>query len=264
MPTGRPRTILDAFGARERRYVHLIGGGGKTSLMFALAHALADAGRSVLTSTSTRIGDPEPEESDRVVLGSDAASLVEALNAEFLTRRHVTVAASRLENEGKLLGLGVDQLDRLVEAQVAGHVLVEADGAAGRSLKAHREHEPLVSARAGLVIAVIGADCLGMPMDDRYVHRAELLRARLGRAPGSIITPEDVARAFFHRDGYLARIGKNSEVIVFVNKAGTAEALGEARRLAEALQRADREHRLDSIVVGDVRSGIYEERSRGQ
>jgi probable selenium-dependent hydroxylase accessory protein YqeC len=115
-----------------------------------------------------------------------------------------------------------------------------------------------------ILIAVIGADCLGMPMDDRYVHRAELLRARLGRAPGSIITPEDVARAFFHRDGYLARIGKNSEVIVFVNKAGAAETLGKARRLAEALRRADREHRLGSVVVGDVRSEMYEEHPRGQ
>jgi probable selenium-dependent hydroxylase accessory protein YqeC len=264
MPTGKPRTILDAFGARQGRYVYLIGGGGKTALMFALAHALADAGRSVLTTTSTRIGDPQPEESDRVVLASDAPSLVEALNEEFLTRRHVTVAASRLENEGKLLGLGVDQLDRLAEARVADHVLVEADGAAGRSLKAHREHEPVVSARADLVIAVIGADCLGMPMDDRHVHRAELLRERLGRAPGSVVTPEDVARIFFHRDGYLARVGKDSEVIVFVNKVGTAEALGAARRLAEALQRADREHRLGGFVVGDVRSGMYEEHPRGQ
>lgn len=264
MPTGKPRTILDAFGARQRRYVHLIGGGGKTSLMFALARALADAGRSVLTTTSTRIGEPRPEESNRVVLASDAASLVERLRDEFVTRRHVTVAASRLEREGKLLGLGVDQLDRLAEARVADHVLVEADGAAGRSLKAHREHEPVLSARADLVIAVIGVDCLGMPMDDRHVHRAELLRARLGRAPGSVITPEDVARTFFHRDGYLARIGKESEVIVFVNKAETPKALGGARRLAEALQRADREHRLGVVVVGDVRSGTYEEHSRGQ
>jgi len=264
MPTGKPRTILDAFGARQRRYVHLIGGGGKTSLMFALAHALADAGRSVLTTTSTRIGDPQPQESNRVVLASDAALLVEVLREELLTRRHVTVAASRLEHEGKLLGLGVDQLDRLAEARVADHVLVEADGAAGRSLKAHREHEPVVSARADLVIAVIGADCLGMPMEDRHVHRAELLRERLGRAPGSVVTPEDVARIFFHRDGYLARVGKDSEVIVFVNKMGTAEALGAARRLAEALQRADREHRLGGVVVGDVRSGMYEQHSRAQ
>jgi hypothetical protein len=73
-----------------------------------------------------------------------------------------------------------------------------------------------------------------------------------------------VVEAFFHRDGYLARIGKESEVIVFVNKAATPEALGEARRLAESLWREDRGNRIRCVVVGDVRSGVYEEHPRRQ
>lgn len=250
--------ILDAFGVRERRYVHLIGGGGKTSLMFALAHALAADGRSALTTTSTRIRRPEPAESDRVIIGPDAAAVVERLRSEFMARRHVTVAAAWLEAEGKLRGLALDQLDLLVDADLADHVLVEADGAAGRSLKAHREHEPLVSARADLVIAVVGVDCLGMPMDEPYVHRAALLRERLGRPPGSLITNDDVAGIVFHREGYLGRIGRNSGVIVFLNKAETPQALVAARRLAETLGERDREGRISSVLIGDVRTGLYE------
>ena len=258
MPAGNPRAILDAFGLEKRRYVFLMGGGGKTSLMFALAHALAAGGRSVLTTTSTRIHYPGLAESDHVVVGPDAVSLIEPLRGEFGTAGHVTAAASRLEEAAKLGGLGVDQLDLLLDARVADHVLVEADGAAGRSLKAHGEHEPVVSARADLVIAVIGVDALGMPMDDLHVHRARLLCERLGRPPGSAITGDDVARIVFHRDGYLGRIGKNSEIIVFVNKAGTPEALGDARRLAEALKRGDLEGRINHVVVGDVKTGAYE------
>jgi probable selenium-dependent hydroxylase accessory protein YqeC len=249
--------ILDAFGLRERRYVHLIGGGGKTSLMFALARALADEGRSVLTTTSTRIRYPEPAESECVVLGADAPSLIGRLKEEFVARKQVTAAASCVAEEEKLMGLALDQLDLLAAARVAEHVLVEADGAAGRSLKAHREHEPVVSARADLVIAVIGVDCLGALMDDRHVHRAELLRERLGRPPGAIVAAEDVAGIFFHRDGYLARLGIGCRVIAFVNKAETAEALGAARRLAETLWRSDRRGRLARVVVGDVRRGAF-------
>jgi len=249
--------ILDAFGLRERRYVHLIGGGGKTTLMFAAAHALAAEGRSVLTTTSTRILYPEAAQSERVVLGSDAAALVERLRAEFATHRHVTVVAPDPEGGRKVGGLSVAVLDAFVDARIAEHVLVEADGAAGRSLKAHAGHEPVVSPRADLVIAVIGVDCLGAPMDDQHVHRAALLRERLGRPAGALVTAEDVAGMVLGRDGWLARVGREAEVVVFVNKAATAAARDDARRLAVALRAADAGRQLARVVAGDVWTGMF-------
>ncbi len=250
--------ILDAFGLRERRYVHLIGGGGKTTLMFALAHALAAEGRSVLTTTTTRILFPGPGESDCVVPGTDAASLVGRLRGEFTTRRHVTAVAPDPAGGRKVGGLATAVLDALVDARVADHVLVEADGSAGRPLKAHADHEPVVSPRADLVVAVIGVGCLGAPMDDAHVHRAALLRERLGRPAGAFVTAEDVAAIVLGRDGYLARVAREAEVIVFVNQAATPQTLAEARRLADALRRADPERRLARLVIGDVRAGVFE------
>lgn len=251
--------ILDAFGLRERRYVHLIGGGGKTTLMFAAAHALAAAGRSVLTTTTTRILHPEAAQCGCVVLGSDAASLAERLGAVFAGHRHVTAVAPDPAGGRKVAGLPSEVLDALVDARVAGHVLVEADGAAGRPLKAHADHEPVVSPRADLVIAVIGVDCLGVPMDDAHVHRAALLRERLGRREGALVTAEDVAGIVLHRDGWLARVAREVEVIVFVNKAATPEALDDARLIAMALRAADASRRLARVVVGDVRMGAFAE-----
>ena len=95
-------------------------------------------------------------------------------------------------------------------------------------------------------------------MDDAHVHRAALFRERLGRPPAALVTPRDVARIVFHRDGYLARVGRDSAVIVFINKAGTPEALGDARRLAEMLERMDRDRRVGRVVIGDVRAGVFE------
>ncbi len=259
MPAGNRTPILEAFSANEFRYVHLIGGGGKTRLMFALAHALADTGATVLTATTTKIYEPETEESDCVVFESDRARLVNRLRAEFAVRRHVTAVAGPDATGRKLEGLDVAVLDAVVDSRVADHVLVEADGAAGRSLKAHADHEPVISARADLVIAVIGVDCLGSPMDDEYIHRAALFRERLGRPAEAIVTPEDVAAILLHRLGYLARVSSNTRVFVFINKAGTAQAREQARQISAQLKRDDREGRVSRIVIGDVRERVFEE-----
>jgi len=258
MPAGDGVALLEAFGLRERRYVHLIGGGGKTTLMFAAARALAGEGRTVLTTTTTRILHPEPGESERVVVGTDAASLAERLRREFATHRHVTAVAPDPAGGRKVGGLPVAVLDVLVDARVAEHVLVEADGSAGRSLKAHADHEPVVSPRADLVIVVVGVDCVGAPMDDAHVHRAELLRERLARPVGALVTADDVAAIVLRRDGYLARVEREAEVIVFVSQAATPPALAEARRLANGLRRADTGHRLARVVIGDARAGAFE------
>ena len=248
-----PSQLVDAFALERHRYVYLIGGGGKTSLMFTLARILESTGHSVITTTSTRIRYPQPMESDQVVVAPFDADLIDRLRVEFAGRRHITVAPSLLHGEQKLCGFNSNDLDALVGARIADYVLVEADGAAGRSLKAHRDHEPVLSDHADLVIIVIGVDCLGRPMNDLHVHRAALLCERLGRPPESLITPDDVAGIVFHREGYLKRVGCDSAVAVFLSKVMTPAAEGQARGVAEALQRLDREHRISVVVGGDVR-----------
>ncbi len=257
MPAEQPSTILDAFALRGRRYVYLMGGGGKTSLMFALARALVGEGRTVITTTSTKIRSPEHAESARVMIEPDIAALVDGLRREIAAFRHVTVAARRLETEAKLGGFTAGELDALAVAGIADCLLVEADGAAGRSLKAHAEHEPVLSAHAELVIAVVGVDCLGLPMTDEFVHRAALFRERLGRPPGAAITADDVAAILFHREGYLARIANGPAVLVFLSKAASGQAVRDARGLVSALRERDREHRIAGIVIGDARAGLF-------
>ena len=189
--------LLDALGLRSYHSAWLIGGGGKTSLMFALAHALAADGRTVITSTSTRIRPPRPDDSPRLVLADETPDLPGALRAALEHAPHVTVARSRLAAEDKLAGLPLAMLDALDAAAIAAHLLVEADGAAGRSLKAHLEHEPVISAHAGTVIMVIGADIVGRPVNEAHVHRAAVLCERLGLPPGAEVTPAVVAGIVF-------------------------------------------------------------------
>ncbi len=253
MPGALP--LAEAFGLAEHRSVWLIGGGGKTSLMFALARAAVAAGRTALTTTSTRIRVPAPDESPETLVDAEAPAHASALRERVAERRHLTLVADR-RDDGKLGGFDAAALEALIDADLADHVLVEADGSAGRSLKAHREHEPVLSPRADLVVAVIGADCLGVPVDDAHVHRAALFRRRLGLGEEAHVTPADVAAIVLHRDGYLARVAPRSEVAVFL--AGVRGALArDAALIAAALRERDRERRIGAIVIGDTRTGEY-------
>jgi len=246
------RSVADILGHAQNRYVFLIGGGGKTTLMFALARSLCRKGHTVVTTTSTKILRPPPETSPAVVVDKDIALLIPRLRDRLGDAGHVTAARTSLADGEKLSGFSADELDELYEARVADYVLVEADGAAGRSLKAHQEHEPVISGRADLVIAVIGIDCLGKPMNDEHVHRARHLGEFLGCEPGVRITVDDVAGIFFHPRGYLKAVGPETEVAVFVSKVKSVADRENVELLAHVLHEGDGAGRIARIAVGDL------------
>ena len=252
-------TLLERVAAHGSTYI--IGGGGKTTLMFWLAAGLLERGRRVITTTSTRIFPPTARQSAVTLLGQDVVELAGRFSSRGL--RHATVARSRVP-QGKLGGFSPPELDTLLGLGVARHLLVEADGSAGRSFKAHASHEPVVSAAAGLVLAVIGVDCLGCPVDDAHVHRAALLRQRLDLEAGALVTYELVARAFFHPLGYLRAVPPGAELGVVFTQVESPRRQEQARALDGALRAADPAGRVAGTWTlglagsGRVRVGVPE------
>ena len=244
--------ILDAFGLRERRYVHLIGGGGKTTLMFALAHHLSRAGRTVISTTSTKILYPSPANAAHVIVESNPQRAAAHVRSALPTAGHVALAKALCDGRRKFAGYSAADLDSLRHAHVADYILVEADGSAGRSLKAHADHEPVISMHADLVIAVIGTDCLGCELTDAHVHRATRFAQLLNRPIGTPLTAEDIAAVFFHPLGYLKAVPPAADVIVLLSKAGVAAQRANARKLATALHAADHDKRIARIVLGEL------------
>jgi probable selenium-dependent hydroxylase accessory protein YqeC len=115
-----------------------------------------------------------------------------------------------------------------------GRILVEADGSAGRSLKGHAAHEPVVSARADAVIAVVGASCLGQALDAAHVHRPERLAECLDLPMGSRLGVPEVVAAMLHPEGWRKALPPGAHAVLLVSQ-GRAPG---AARLAEALRRA--------------------------
>ncbi|MCU0294142.1 MAG: selenium cofactor biosynthesis protein YqeC [Thermoanaerobaculaceae bacterium] len=233
--------LIAAFDLERYRFIHLIGGGGKTTLMLDMARALAGQGRRVIATTSTRIRRSEGEALEALLLGTDVAALAGQARA-VLARRNPIVLAARVEDE-KLLGFSASDLDLLAAAGIADALIVEADGAASRPLKAHAEWEPVIAPSADLVVVVVGAWCLGQPLDDRTVHRADLFARRAGCAPGALIEVRHVAAILLHEEGYLAKVPCDADVMLAVTSRG-----GDDGGLAQAIEAAAESQRLKRVV----------------
>ena len=157
--------------------VSVVGSGGKTSLLAALARELPG---TVALATTTHIW---PSAGMPVVTGGTGQ--VDAALGECRV-----VCVGTPAEDGKLTGTPEDA-ERL--AVLADHVLVEADGSRQLPLKAHASWEPVVPACSDACVLVVGASGLGQPIE-KVVHRAGLFCSRAGCWEDDLASPARVAQ----------------------------------------------------------------------
>ena len=216
---------ISALLAVEKGVTALIGGGGKTTLMYTLAEELRRRG-TVIVTTSTHIQRPEQYP---VLTAADdvAAALAE----------HGAVCVAGETAEGKLRA---PALSFEVLAALADFVLVEADGSRRLPLKAHAPHEPVIPPNARRTVYVVGADGFGRPIR-QVCHRPERYAALCGAAEDDIVTPALEARVL-HAEGY-------DTGWVFINKVETAEDWRSAEALTALLP--------GKVIAGSLRERVY-------
>jgi molybdenum cofactor cytidylyltransferase len=239
------QTPLDLWGAlgldaAAPPVVAIVGGGGKTSLLFALGREAARRGVRAVLSGTTRFTRP-PGSPPLAVFQSDPAAEVGAA----LDRDPVIVATSGLEPQERFAALTVDEAEALARIPGLGLLAVEADGSRMLPFKAPAEHEPVIPPSATHVVAVVGADAVDAPLDEAHVHRPERVRALLD-GPADRCTVEVITRVLLHPAGGRKGAGERAFAVV-VNKA---DAHPEA---ANALARALVEAGAPRVVVAALR-----------
>lgn len=149
----------------RHRVIAVVGGGGKTSLVFALAAAFLKLGKKTCVTTSTKmlkeerpgitqLGTPYPRNPKKIM------ALPEAIYKD-LTREYDVV-------------------------------LVEADGAKMLPMKVPAEHEPVIPCDADMVIGILGASAIGKPLKD-ICFRHKLAEKILGVGKSHIVNFNDLA-----------------------------------------------------------------------
>jgi molybdenum cofactor cytidylyltransferase len=198
--------------------VSFVGAGGKTSTALRLMDELAQAGRPVVFTTTTKIMEPIPHPGECLMLVETLDAARTALDSARCAK--LFLAQHRLEEidpdfaarapypvrPAKLAGLPPDWVDALVAEQPGATVptfLVEADGARHRLLKAPAPHEPVVPSATTIFIPMADLDVLGKPLADEFVHRAGRAERLLSVPRGEPITPQLVARLLAHPGGGL-------------------------------------------------------------
>jgi probable selenium-dependent hydroxylase accessory protein YqeC len=234
------------------RSVALVGAGGKSSLMYALARELVAHHEKVVTTTTTKILPPKSDESPWLILLEDDPELI-SLPTHLAKWGHVTVAQSLDHSSRKLQGVSADMIRRCLD--VAGRVLIEADGAAGRPIKAPDRWEPVIPDFVDLVIPVVGLDSIGKPASEEWVFRLERFLTVTGLGPGDIIRPNVVGRLLSHPEGALKGVPQTARIVPFLNKRDLLES-GEAEKEAVEAIIAATSAPMHRLVVGKLKGEV--------
>lgn len=240
-------TIEEAFSLKDHELISLVGGGGKTTLMFALGKELSSEGKGVVVTTTTKIWEPAPSPSFALSLSENFSETKKWVVKNLQKYSYLVIAQKKL-TDGKLQGIIPQWVEEVDSLPGVSFVIVEADGAAGRSLKAPREGEPVVPLNTSLLIPVVGIDALGCPLEEKHVFRSEIAARVLNLALGSTVTEAMVARLL---EEIIKVRPPNARVIPFINKVDLPGGLEKARRLASHLQRIEG-IKIERVVLGQA------------
>ena len=194
------------FLAKKGHIVSLVGGGGKTTLMYAMARHCAAKGWRVLCLTTTHILQPPG--------GFWAQTDAELFS---LWERGSYAVAGTAAPGGKLTAPPERQGNRWM--QQADLVLIEADGARRLPCKAPAAHEPVLLPQCDIVLAVAGLSALGHPLGE-VCFRPETAAELLAVQRDAVLTPELLAELLACEQGGRKRVGDRAFYVV-LNQADT-------------------------------------------
>lgn len=160
--------------------IAVVGSGGKTTRIHALAARYRAEGKRVLVTTTTHMR-VEPD----TLLGDDAAAIGARLD------RDGFCMAGRPGPEGKLCALSPETFASA--AAKADVTLVEADGSRGLPVKCPNDGEPVIPPGTDRIEVVVGLSALGQPWE-QVSHRPERVRRCLDLAAGERLTPAHLQR----------------------------------------------------------------------
>lgn len=249
--------LLEQVKYEKTVLISVIGGGGKTTFIESMANHCKKKS-SVLITTTTAMFYPCAS-IDEYYFGEDFDFLLFNRNEKKIN--HCEGLYSKIINTDygdKAIGLSVDKLDALSSLNVFDLILVEADGAKRKPLKAYAMHEPVIPKSSQIVVVVMGLKALDQPIDEGLIHRSELFCKLVGKDEGALVSIEDYINAFNGEEGFLKGVPEASRIIVLLNQSDLLldngnldKAILELDDISKRLFAFD--SRIETLVLGSLR-----------
>jgi len=222
--------------------VSLVGAGGKTTALFQLARELIGVNRRVFLTSTTHLGVWQIPLADHHIIVTSTKDLNK------IPEEGVILFTGSIEGERTkpLEDITINWLREKAKAEKIP-LLIEADGARQKSLKAPDVHEPSIPEFSENIIVVAGLSAIGKPLTDKVAHRAEIFSKLSGLKTDSLITPHAIVNALIHNDGGQKNIAPTARRMALLNQADTPELQSLGGGMAKQLL----DH-FDSVIVGSL------------
>lgn len=254
MDTDAPPQLGTALGLSEsEELVSFVGAGGKKTAMSRLV--TEGLGRSLRVGYTTTAHMP-PHGSLPLFVG-ERGGLQAWLNDHAMA---VSFAHAWVEDpdrvDEKVVGFESSVIDEIFRTEQFDWLLVKADGARMRELKAPDQDEPPVPSASTRVVPTASVQAVGRPVSSDIAHRPQRVMEITGLGPGDRITPEAIGTLLVHPEGGCKHVPQSASIVPLVNKADTDVQRTTARQAIEtALARSDR---IDRGIVASLRDNWLE------
>lgn len=220
----------------EKSVVSIVGGGGKTSLMFAIADEMASLRKKVIVTTSTHIASP---------IG-------------YITVETLAQGIKQLEKE-KIIVVGEHVTKRKLQCapdfsvkealKYADIILIEADGAKMLPFKVPIDKEPVIFKETTLTLGVLGIDAYEKPIKEKGFRIQQLCEV-LGVNEKHLINACDYAQVFADKNGQQKNIPQGCHFTAILNKADNEQDIKKCKLIADKLRDSANVHRIiDQLLI---------------
>ncbi len=231
--------ISEALNLKEKAFISLVGAGGKSTLFSRLADELAHKNKRMILTTTTKMFARQLApfiKKGRLIEGHNEEIIQESIKKYFSLKSKggkLAVIGEKIEDnrEEKISGPPPDWLDQWWEEKSVDYFLIEADGAAGRSVKAPASHEPVIPLSTTNLVGVIGIDALGLSLQEENVFRSEIFSRLTGLNLREKIGIEALSLLICHPEGLFKGAPPGCRRHLFINKAEDPENLKMAEEL---------------------------------
>lgn len=232
----------------KRELISIVGAGGKTSSMFKLANELLAHDKKVLVTTSTAIFKPNDGNYEKLILIENNKYENMKIQA---SNKGLTVLARTVSPKNKLLGADPKIIDQIFKSNIFDYIIVEADGANRKAIKAPKAHEPVIPSCTTKTIGVIGMDCVGKKLYEENAHRAQLLADISNMKLGDLIDENTIYNLIVSGEGIFKSVPEMSEKYIILNKSETEKRKKVAAKVKNMIE--DNKVDIDKIIITSMR-----------